>query len=118
MSFRGCEHTYSFEHDEEKQLEVKYTNSICPKCQQELIEELDTVRKGIRQNPNAYAYVIFKYMYDMTTEVCRENIIKLYLNDLPAFMRIINCVHCNGRSLYVTGIHCECLRDTYNTPEC
>lgn len=118
MIFRGCEHVYAVDHNTEKVFELTYTNSICPDCQQKLIEELDIIRKGIRQNPNAYAYVMFKHIYDNTNKVNRESIVKLYINDLPAFMRIINCVHCYGKCLYIDSICCECMVDTLNTPEC
>lgn len=116
MSFRGCEHSRTFDGG----MIVKYNNSLCIGCQEELINELNRIRAGIRQNPNAFAYMTLKAACESknNTLVKKNWIVQLFITDLLAFMRIINCTICKGACLFEDNVSCECMVDTINTPEC
>ena len=116
MSFFGCEHTVTSNDCNV----VKYTHSLCVTCQEDLIKELNRIRIGIRQNPNAFAYVTLGLAYESknNTQYKKDWMVRLFLTDLLAFMRVINCTICHGACLFEENVSCKCMVDTYNTPEC
>jgi hypothetical protein len=114
----GCGHIQTVQLDCNNTVTFTCKTCICTDCQNELIRELDTIRNAIRNNPNAFAFYMFGYLYSKTKdELRRKAIVELFQTDLLAFLRVINCPICKGMSLTLPNV-CECKFDTYNTPEC